>query len=404
MLDDGEIDPKEKKTLSMLSYYMGIKCEIINDIESFCELNVNELVLISEAWFRRFLVFSFLFSREGKLKDYNFDKLNLILQGFGISLDEFGSFINDMDLFKENYGKILKEIQSTDISGPNEEKGAEYALNGLSLLAAAISFIPVVGNSFSFAQKLGQLSGKLVDRRSGGLMNFGLTDINKDTENKTLVVCIDGFMSELAENQFQDWKKSFDALALNAWIKGFKWPSSSFGPFLKSGGAAWYEAVSNSAKAGERLANDIDVIYGLCPDMKIILMGHSLGSRVILNALTRLNSMRHKVYEVYLLGGAVTRTDKSQWLAALNSVSHRAYNFYSSNDDILKKLYQGTMIGDSPAGLGIIEYFRNKEFNPAEMININSTNIIGGHTEYKEKLSQLMTLENHDFGLMSNFK
>jgi len=121
-------------------------------------------------------------------------------------------------------------------------------------------------------------------------------------------------------------------------------------------------------------------------------MGHSLGARVIFNTLKNLQKINMKIYEVYLFGGAVSRTDKTGWLSALTAVDKKIYNFYSYNDSILKNLYQSTMIGDSPIGLGEIEFYTSANLKLAEVENTDVTHIIKGHTEYKDKMEFLLSL------------
>lgn len=133
----------------------------------------------------------------------------------------------------------------------------------------------------------------------------------------------------------------------------------------------WHLAVRNSKHTGKLLAETIMA----CEHREFILIGHSLGARVIYNCLEHLKTKNFEtnITEAHLLGGAVN-SRILKWDKTTDTVKNKIYNYYSSNDKVLKFLYSTIMIDRFPIGLQSINlpYFEN----------IDSTEDILGHTEY----------------------
>ncbi|MFV8366207.1 DUF726 domain-containing protein [Flavobacterium sp. XS1P27] len=133
----------------------------------------------------------------------------------------------------------------------------------------------------------------------------------------------------------------------------------------------WHSAVRNSKATGDCLAQ---VLYA-CKKKDFILVGHSLGARVIFNCLTYLSekSLSSNIIEVHLLGGAVGNNSK-KWSKMSLGVKNSIYNYFSDHDKVLKNAYRATMLSAKPIGLN--------EISNKKVINKNSTWLIKGHTEY----------------------
>ncbi|MGR4068955.1 DUF726 domain-containing protein [Billgrantia sp. C5P2] len=273
--------------------------------------------------------------------------------------------------------------------------GVDYVRKALSVADLATDFVPAVAG-FKRMHKWGRDAGSFVDdltsddSRSSEKI-FGLRQLVEDQGTGILNICIDGFMSESSKGQFTDWKTPLMARGTIGAISGFAWPSRNF---IKSGMTCWYEAVNNSLIYGTRLAEDIKFLKSFNPNIKIRLFGHSLGGRVIHNALVALVGSSCKIDEAYLFGAAVSRTDKQRWAGALQSVDGTLYNFYSLNDEILDKLYRTAQLGDEPAGLGEIEYFKSKGVKQGHVVNVNVSEAVRGHTEYKQNLAIIFNQVN----------
>jgi len=125
-------------------------------------------------------------------------------------------------------------------------------------------------------------------------------------------------------------------------------------------------------------------------DKEYILIGHSLGARVIYSCLASLKTKaENKIFikDVHLLGGAVKNDcDKNKntssdvnWNGLDKAVSGKINNYYTGNDGVLKFLYK--------VGEGIKFDFGNpigrNKINNEKINNIDVSKYIEGHTEYK---------------------
>jgi hypothetical protein len=148
-------------------------------------------------------------------------------------------------------------------------------------------------------------------------------------------------------------------------------------------GNPWHTSMVKASMTGILLA---DLIARTNNPDGFILMGHSLGSRVIYYLLCALATKNtSQINDVFLLGGAVDRKDAKGWKDAIKPVKGRIVNCYSDNDSTLKFLYQGAnALASSPIGLGDIEVYHEK------FINIDVTSIIDGHMQYKDKFGKIL--------------
>lgn len=149
----------------------------------------------------------------------------------------------------------------------------------------------------------------------------------------------------------------------------------------------WSVASLKAYQTGALLA---DIIART--DKEYILVGHSLGSRVIYSCLSALSKSQNYINTVHLLGGAVNNTcdedakeDSVNWLELHKCVSGNIINYYSENDSVLKWLYTAgealrLEIGD-PIG-------RNK-ISCDRIINVDVSEYIDGHTEYKGNIEKV---------------
>jgi hypothetical protein len=149
---------------------------------------------------------------------------------------------------------------------------------------------------------------------------------------------------------------------------------------LELGGNPWFIALSKAQKTGQLLA---DLILRADGRARYVLFGHSLGARVIyftLQALAEADFKRPRIREVHLLGGAVGR-DQKAWTGIESAVSGRIYNYFSKKDDVLRVLYKvGTLFTSEPIGRGPIEVNSNR------ICNVDVTDYVGGHGEFKKNL------------------
>lgn len=145
----------------------------------------------------------------------------------------------------------------------------------------------------------------------------------------------------------------------------------------------WHTAMVKAAMTGVVLAD----IIARAPQKKFVLVGHSLGARVIYYALQALSTRTDEpqVLDAILLGGAVGAEDDLGWKQAAHAVSGRIHNCLSTNDAILGYLYRGANVGQSvPIGLTKISARSRK------IKNWDCSSFIEGHLDWKPKFSEVL--------------
>lgn len=88
------------------------------------------------------------------------------------------------------------------------------------------------------------------------------------------------------------------------------------------------------------------------PHLKIRLMGHSLGSEVIIHTLVKLQSKNDVVESVYFFGASIPAnsvTPKKFGRILQKTIKQRITNYYSPHDEVLKYAFYGGLI-EKPLG------------------------------------------------------
>ena len=212
------------------------------------------------------------------------------------------------------------------------------------------------------------------------------------------VIFMDGFLSEKDSNE-EVWKKELADIYPNAPLYRLHWKSktidSIFGlssVFLSRSnlvaaaaslpvGAlySWREAKKNAEEAGIRLGTYLKDLKS----NRVVLCGHSLGTRVIYHALMYLYDQWVKsqkdvfnvVEHVHLLGGAVNID--ACWENAQKIPKQGINNYYSHEDDVLHYLYK--TIERQAIG--------SCEVDGAMVQNFNVTTQVKGHFEFIKNFS-----------------
>jgi hypothetical protein len=148
-------------------------------------------------------------------------------------------------------------------------------------------------------------------------------------------------------------------------------------------GNRWHGSMVKASMTGLILA---DLLARTDHKEGFILMGHSLGARVIYYMLEALSTTKNaNINDVYLLGGAVGLDNSPDWDAAVSAVSGNIFNVYSTRDDVLRYLYQGANAFLSrPIGLGPIRSSSSK------LKNLDASSIVDSHMNYKNSLESVM--------------
>jgi len=136
----------------------------------------------------------------------------------------------------------------------------------------------------------------------------------------------------------------------------------------------WHVSVRNAKVAGSQLGE----VLSACPHKEFILVGHSLGARIIYNCLDYLhnNNVITNINEVHMLGGAVGN-NSARWKNVSEKVVNKIYNYYSNNDMVLKTSYRIAMLSRNPIGLTKIDH--------EKVINKDSSLVVAGHSMHIEK-------------------
>jgi len=146
----------------------------------------------------------------------------------------------------------------------------------------------------------------------------------------------------------------------------------------------WMTAKNLASKAGKVLGKLLaQRVLGNRP---ITLVGYSLGSVVIFEALQYLSSLPpsetcHLVQDVYLFGAPVS-TDEAQWTAARRVVAGRLVNGYGANDYILAVLTRLSDITWNVAGMGPV---------PVQGVENVACDEVDGHLKWRSMVGQCLS-------------
>ncbi|KAF8941464.1 hypothetical protein BGZ58_008739 [Dissophora ornata] len=147
----------------------------------------------------------------------------------------------------------------------------------------------------------------------------------------------------------------------------------------------WAVAMDRARKSGLVLADIlVERVQGNRPTT---LIGYSTGAVVIWECLLELAKRKEHglVNSVVLLGAPIKNDMTEKWEAASSVVSHRFVNGYSKKDVVLGSIFRLHSLGLNVAGLQAVEAVSRVE-------NMDLTDIVGGHLEYRENLNMIISL------------
>lgn len=360
-------------------------------------------------------------SRVGDLADYEelltFEKKNLS------AVTKVGTFA----------AVITAGTAVTIVSGgtglPAAVGGAIGSLQGLSGAAAVSSGLATLGGGSLAAGGLGMAGGTLVVAAGGSALAGGLgasvmsayvgddksfrIDRIHDGDGIPVVVA-NGFLTQ-GQSKAHQWQEALVARYPDSPIYEVHWGSKDLKKLAaivaprqallmasKQGGKAlakrgskalaskasvwitvpsvlagliknpWHTAMSRADKTGVALAS----IIARTQVESYVLAGHSLGGRVMAVAAETLatSSEAPRVREMHLLGAALGA--KGDWRALSQAVESNIYNYYSTNDPILKFLYATAQAGSAAVGSrGFRSAFANVK-------DVNLSGTVKGHSDY----------------------
>ncbi|MGZ4586648.1 MAG: DUF726 domain-containing protein [Mycobacteriaceae bacterium] len=112
-----------------------------------------------------------------------------------------------------------------------------------------------------------------------------------------------------------------------------------------------------------------------------VLMGHSLGARVMVSTAQALATQpgTPRVESMHLLGAAVGR--KGDWRGLAASSTGTIWNYWSSNDNVLRWLYTLAEVGEAAAGqVGFMTKL-------PRIKNRNVSRLVKGHSDYVPRVT-----------------
>lgn len=184
--------------------------------------------------------------------------------------------------------------------------------------------------------------------------------LKRKKKTRTSVIFVHGFTDSIHNKSHKDkWKKSLNRAFKTADLLYFSWDADSKtdilfrilqkglsglplcpgGLFTKSAKIlfdsfleikhAYKTAIKEAESAGKILRKDIENF--IAKDYEYItLVGHSLGAKVVQNALAGMKP--NMINSVYLCGAA---TPEEDWRKSVKAVKDRIFNFHSRHDHIL---------------------------------------------------------------------
>ena len=135
----------------------------------------------------------------------------------------------------------------------------------------------------------------------------------------------------------------------------------------------WTVAKTRAAMTGTVLAD----LIARTNEGPYVLIGHSLGARVMVHAAQSLGSTdtgAPRIEAMHLLGAAVGT--KGDWRTLNEAVSGTVWNYYSGRDQVLKTLYAVAELGQKAVGL--VGF--NSKFDRIKDRNV--TRKVDGHSRY----------------------
>jgi hypothetical protein len=294
-------------------------------------------------------------------------------------------------------------------------------LHGVALINASLAAIGPAGISGGLVcmtaagSALGGLTGGMISNAYyGDIKDFSIQKLQDG--RGPAVIFINGFLNA-DENNFLEWERGILKKFPDNPLYGVTWESQALKDLAPMSAKAilalaakkslkmpnvlgsivllkdllanpWHVAVSKASQTGVLLA---EMIARVEQKDGFILMGHSLGARVIFYILNALSTKEKQyVKDVYLFGGAVGNA-KRDWGNAKKAVEGTVYNFYSANDSVLNNLYRPAQaisenpFTSSPIGLSELDLDgRSRSFDVTDQIN--------SHMAYKGKLRELLAL------------
>jgi esterase/lipase superfamily enzyme len=168
-------------------------------------------------------------------------------------------------------------------------------------------------------------------------------------DKKELVIMIHGLRNDIsdAQQKFLIAKKKLKQVGYSNPIIGFSYDSNTKGAHLKKSALKALRIGQKIAQQnGDNLSKFIIDFKKKSPKTKIRLIGHSLGTEVILSTIMKLshNTKYHNIVEsAHFFGSSIPREliiSKNMQNSFKKIIQSTVKNYYSPNDEVLKESHE----------------------------------------------------------------
>ena len=360
---------------------------------------------------------------------YNINKINCENKLFSLKnlknnlLNIFSNIFSNEKIFIENIVNNFKKYEFFDI---------EKILKNNSILNSKLEEYSNKINKYNFSCNLSSFSNvknfislvsELILKRdliqSFKTNKISLIPCYNCSPCNNITILISGFGSESDDN-YKNWKKLIESQNIQTFYYFFNWPSNSLikmflnvildlikGNYKLELRSNFLDAENRSIYSGKILGL-ILADKNIFPNMKINLVGFSLGTSVILNCLKELyeNNCFDIINNVVFLGGAAVISN--DYKKIFDKVVHRKIiNCYSKEDNILKIFKLNNGLIEQPIGSERIEFKNNNENNVKnsfclldndkneeenKLENIDLSYLKLGHLKYRDQLDKIFNI------------
>ena len=262
---------------------------------------------------------------------------------------------------KNPFTSNLLNLWSNKLENQNEYKRSKEIIStspSIAISAPTTTTIPLISTRRHFSL----LTGKLNSLHNITDYDYYYGDEflwNSYPYKNELVIYIHGVWTEhtSAKEQVDRTRLSLYANGLNIPIIGFSWDSNT-----AVNPSGWSIAKSIANKNGPKIAKFISDFKNKYPNVNIRIIAHSLGAKVVENALITLNNdnnqkwnkyTSYNIASIHLIGAAIDNksvSKKTPFGNAIENIVNRFYNLYNPEDNALKYAYVKTE-NQNPLGL-----------------------------------------------------
>ncbi|KAF6243381.1 DUF726 domain-containing protein [Nitrosopumilus sp. b1] len=217
------------------------------------------------------------------------------------------------------------------------------------------------------------LDGKTLKTNSYSLYPKNFFDTLESS--KEIVVMIHGLRNDSASaaKKFEIARNRLRRIGYKHPVIGFSYDSNTRGAHLKKTELRALRVGQKIAqKNGKNLSRFIADLKKFCPQIKIRLIGHSLGSQVILSTidfLSKNSSNKNLIETAHFFGASITFNDLKKNRKKINTViNKKIVNYFAPSDEVLQYAHDTNSV-KNPLGLsgsmgGKIPKYAEKKVKP----------------------------------------